>query len=328
MPGIGDVPFILTPTEMLPGQEVVSGTGAPQARVALNSNHAWAKYSPSLVTQGFAPPLAQDTTDQVDHVALRVPESADLRPVELVVWARNLDGSNAATITAELEDDGDADSAEVPADTTVSTQYILTVTAAGPDALLLRGAGSTGLRVDSIALRWATVGSDGFEPKPSGFKFTNHEAELGPDDPLSDEMLNRWLKNPRRIWLDRPGGLANALDGLQNVASPLRTVTGDTRSAIVRASIRVRYRCSVRWWALLTGPATGSACIITDDQQDDGVTLAPAPATDLPASGGPYAWLFGVMTLEPGIHRITAELRSNGVDATTLWTLQGMMVPA
>lgn len=326
MPTIGSVPAIVSPTNLLPGQPVQSGSTAPQRSVAGNTNHAWGYYSPSLVTQPFSPPLAAENASLEDLAVFRVPASLDAREVELVVWARNTDVSNAATIRVELDTDGGYNTETVPPSTTTATQYAILVTLPTyADTLMLRSSGSTGLKIDSVALRWGTRGSDDFTTKPSGMEFTDLDAECGADDPLSDEMMNRWLRNPRRIWADRPGGVGQVVQGLLD--GSLYTVGGSTRSGIARITTRIRYKCQVRWWALLTGPATGSACIITDDQQDDVVTLAPAPATSLPAIGGPYQWLSGTMDLEPGWHRFTVDLNSNGVADTTLWTLQGIVVP-
>lgn len=323
MPAIGNVHTVISPAQLLPGVKVLSGSSTPQAKIAGNSNHAWGYYSPAIIIKPFGVPLEQATTDMVDHLVLPTTETEDSRGLELLVWARNSDGSNAATLRAELDGDGAYDEATVPPSTTTSTLYTLTLTSVDIDRLMLRAGGSTGLKIDSISLRWATVASDSYEPKDSGFRFTDLTSELGADLlPLSDEEINRWTRNPRIVWRGRPAGIGTLLDGLQQVP---QYKTSSVRGLVAPITTYIRYDCTLRWWALLVGPATGSALVITDDQQDEALTLGPAPQTALPASGGPYVMLSGAMSVSAGLHRFSIEVGSNAIDDTALYTLIGMV---
>jgi len=303
-------------------------TSDPVADIGENSNYAWGAYSGDVLHAVFSSPVRPDGADPAaqDLLVIPVPPSADRRNLVVKLFAEN--PGYVDTLRIEYDGDPTVFHTEVLGAASSTTEYTFTLSEGRnvDDVLLVRSMTPDDARIHSISAWWALkrgISMD-YAPVPSGHRFSAaHEWASG--RAMTDEMLNRWLTNPRHIFRDRPTCVACGFAGLRE--SPPRWRTRETaRSCAFVRYTDVRYKCDIRWRAFYTGPTGVGECavIVRDVDGGEEVDLGDAQVTALPATGGPYPINSALLSdVEPGLHRFEVWIESNAVDWCNLYALTG-----
>lgn len=229
----------ITPVTTYSGVDLVASEGVAVGKqigaaglqsVAANSNYCGMQYSGPLASFSWSPTAPGFDTNE-DMVELYVPADIDRRDLWLVIFAQSktvLSGSTAsATLTAKVAGGSSLNTWSIAYEAAAAC-YDCSVSSPSASAWTLsiqldkKHAQITG----GILFRKMTKSGDTVDdtPRASGFRFAT-AAELAATEPLTDEMVNRLVTNPQKLYDATPLSHCSILPAIrtntmaQNVAA-------------------------------------------------------------------------------------------------------------
>lgn len=280
----GSFEILIPGAEFLPGRAVGE---SPLDALGPNQSYLFGSYQ-SMVGSVIAPSANGWEPFQVGYSANGVwiprPACADLRDLVVTIICHDK-GDGEVKVQASSYDSGGAVDSIESSGLSGNIEHIVTLTMGNSDEdgdIKVEGRTSSGpttnMQIYSATVHYASDAGPVDAAQASGVTLVG-DHEWTADYPVTDELLSRMRRNPRKLWGDRRGLVALAAS---YTSDPLLSTVSGSRSGFLRGRAYLRWPCNVRWWVYAT--STGGSWDVTITT-NDGQTITLDATSDTVAGG-------------------------------------------